>query len=498
MKRLIRNYNAVMLGLAIVFIIGHLACSEKPGESKEFSFQRAGIDIKQYDLRLDLYPTNQLQPEFETISGECTITFKNVGEKPIKHIPVLLYRLFEVKSVKDSDGRILPFTQNVVKIKEFPPVWQVSKADIVLASPIHAGESESICVAYGGCLYGYQEVFRYTKDHIGSDFILIRNDVFAYPVVSENNWKVYIAGSVNDTFDFNLYISVPKEYIVANGGHLIEKREEADRTMFNYKSQLPGWRIDVAAAKFDLIENDDRNLKVFYFANDKEGAERILAGMTKSLELYTQWFGRIKKKSQLTVMEIPEGYGGQAAVSSILLPAEAFSSKRTVRQIYHEVAHLWDVPPKEEMPSRWLSEGFASYCQALVLKEVQGKEEFDQALKGFRDRFRSQCERNERFRTTPISEYGEADLTGASYTKGAIAVYVLHEIVGDDGFKEIFRVFVDKYQEQGAKIKDFVYLAQEISKKDLKRFFDEWVYGVESSGLMLADITLEEIVRRYR
>ncbi len=98
----------------------------------------------------------------------------------------------------------------------------------------------------------------------------------------------------------------------------------------------------------------------------------------------------------------------------------------------------------------------------------------------------------------PISEYGEADLTGASYTKGAIAVYVLHEIVGDDSFKEIFRVFVDKYQEQGAKIKDFVYLAQEISKKDLKRLFDEWVYGVESSGLMLADITLEEIVRRYR
>ncbi|UCE21980.1 MAG: hypothetical protein JSV46_07155 [Candidatus Aminicenantes bacterium] len=169
-----------------------------------------------------------------------------------------------------------------------------------------------------------------------------------------------------------------------------------------------------------------------------------------------------------------------------------------MNQIYHEVAHLWDVPSLDEMPSRWLSEGFATYFTALVLQELESQERFIQTLEGIRSRFKSQCEDENKLAMTPIADYGKADLTGASYTKGALALYVLHEIVEDTEFKKIFRIYVERYQEKGATLEDFRKLVEEISNNDLKKYFDEWVYGAESSQLLLGELTLQEITHKYK
>ncbi|UCE21981.1 MAG: hypothetical protein JSV46_07160 [Candidatus Aminicenantes bacterium] len=288
----------------MLYILG--SC-DKP--SNKEALQKISVDVTHYNLILDLYPTKQLQPENETIQGKCTITFKNAGQTSLTSIPVLLYRLLEVKSVTDSQGQALPFTQKVMKIKDFSPVWQVTKAEIELSTPIPPGRDGSVTISYGGFIYGYQEVFRYTKDHIGTDFIMVREDVFAYPEILDNSWHSFIA-AVNDTFNFELRISVPKEYVVANGGWLVEKRDEGDRAVFSFKSQLPDWRIDVAAAKFDLLEDEAHNFRVYHFDKDKEGAERILAGMINSMDLYTRWVGKMGVERQVTVIETPEGYGG--------------------------------------------------------------------------------------------------------------------------------------------------------------------------------------------
>jgi len=495
MQKYMRNSRPFFWCLWVLFMFYSLGSCNKP--SNKEAHQQISVDVTHYNLILDLYPTNQLQPENETIQGKCTITFKNDGKTSLASIPVLLYRLLEVKSATNSQGQALPFTQKVVKIEDFSPVWQVNKAEIELSTPIPPGKDGSITISYGGFIYGYQEVFSYTKDHIGADFIMIREDVFAYPEIIDNSWNSFIA-AVNDTFDFELRVSVPKDYVVANGGWIIEKIEEDKRSVFLYKSQLPDWRIDVAAAKFNLLEDEARNFRVYHFDEDKEGAERILAGMIDSMDLYTKWIGKMGAKRQVTVIETPGGSGGQAAKTSILLPAESFSSHRDVSHIYHEVAHLWDVPSLDEMPSRWLSEGFANYFMALVLQELDSQERFVQTLEGLRRRFKSHCEYDKKLAATPISDYGRADLTGASYTKGALALYVLHEIVGDTDFKEIFRMYVERYQEKGAALEDFRDLAQEISNKDLKKYFNEWVFGIESSQLLLGELTLQEITQRYK
>ncbi len=63
---------------------------------------------------------------------------------------------------------------------------------------------------------------------------------------------------------------------------------------------------------------------------------------------------------------------------------------------------MWEVPSLDGQPSRWLSEGFANYFMALVLREMHGREKFTLNLEGFRNQFRSQCISDPQLSTTPI------------------------------------------------------------------------------------------------
>jgi hypothetical protein len=39
---------------------------------------------------------------------------------------------------------------------------------------------------------------------------------------------------------------------------------------------------------------------------------------------------------------------------------------------------------------------------------------------------------------------------------------------------------------------------EEISNTDLEKYFDEWVFGAESSPLLLGELTLQEITQKYK
>ena len=74
--------------------------------------------------------------------------------------------------------------------------------------------------------------------------------------------------------------------------------------------------MDIAIADYKLIERDGNT--VFYFPPDKEGAKRLLSAMEQSFGLYSAWFGSLKQYHGLSIIEVPQDYGGQSDVASIL------------------------------------------------------------------------------------------------------------------------------------------------------------------------------------
>src|ERR1019366_7081073 len=76
--------------------------------------------------------------------------------------------------------------------------------------------------------------------------------------------------------------------------------------------------------------------------------------------------------------------------------------------------------------------------------------------------------------------------------------YVLNQIVGDEKFNQIIRAFLAEFSDRPADFAEFQAVAERVSKRELSRFFKEWIVGAESSELLIGNASVQEIVERYR
>ncbi|MDH5715183.1 MAG: M1 family aminopeptidase, partial [Candidatus Aminicenantes bacterium] len=240
-------------------------------------------------------------------------------------------------------------------------------------------------------------------------------------------------------------------------------------------------------------------LRVFHFQEDKEGARMVLDAMRKTMELFTDWFGSLKDYQGFVVIEISEGFGSQTDVTCIIQTRSAFQSKEQLYKFYHEISHLWGVEARDPLPSRFESEGLAMFLQYLAQEKLEHKTgALEKGAQRLSESFRQECLKNPKCREVPVIDYGKEMLTDLSYSKGMILFYVLYNLVGEDEFFKIIGTFYQKYNQTGATTDNFVNHAREVSPIDLTKFFEEWVYGTESSEYIINEIPIEEIVKKYR
>ncbi|MFC1543556.1 M1 family aminopeptidase, partial [Candidatus Neomarinimicrobiota bacterium] len=197
-----------------------------------------------------------------------------------------------------------------------------------------------------------------------------------------------------------------------------------------------------------------------------------------------------------TVIEVPSGYGSQTDFTCILQESEAF--KGELHFLYHEVSHLWNPPSLDQNPSRFQSEGLACFLEYLLAERLDGKAgSLENGLALYREQFRAQCQRNPKFKDVPIAEYGAQDCTEASYTKGPLAFWLLYRLIGEQSFIDTYRRFYQEYGGKGATLEDFITTVKKVAGKDLQKFFDEWIYGTQSSDYLLGDMSLKQILELY-
>ncbi|MFQ6115193.1 MAG: M1 family aminopeptidase [bacterium] len=229
------------------------------------------------------------------------------------------------------------------------------------------------------------------------------------------------------------------------------------------------------------------------------GALRAIEIMNDSLDLFSQWFGPLHDYQGFCIIEIPEGWGSQADVTSIIQTAAAFKNPEQIYQLYHEVSHQWNVKLLDPAPSRFESEGLAMFLQYLVQEQLGNKRDaVKNAAERYCESFRKACKNNPKCKDVAVIDYGKENLTDLSYTKGMVLFYILYELTGDDQFKEIIGSFYRKYNTTGATSEDFVEHFKLLAKVDLTQFFDEWVYGIKSSEYIIKGVPVEDMVRIYK
>lgn len=433
----------------------------------------------------------------EQIKVNSEITVKNETGKTVSEVPFLLYRLLKVKSATNEKSVPLTFSQQTVTDADWQQ-FQINQVKVKLKNPLAPNGSTKIRLNYEGFIYGYPEVMAYVRESISEQYAFMRQETFSYPIIALANEKSRLA-SYNSIFTYDLRVIVPEGYIAATGGQLLKTETQNGSSVFTFKSKIPIGQIDIAVAKFVVTKDEPMKLTAFVLPGHEQGADNALEGAKNAITFYSKKFGEIENYQGYTVIEIPEDWGSQAPPLYILQTAAVFQDKKNLVEIYHEVAHSWNVKPKPEIQrTRYFDEAFAVFFAALARGEFEGKQTFFDEMESARKSFIKRTEKDRKNYETPISDYGKYEIGGLSYSKGAWSLYVLHQILGDETFSQAVQSFLKESSGKTADFKDFQRIFERVSKKDLSKFFAEWIYGNESSRLLVENVPIEKVAERYK
>lgn len=474
---------------AIIALISASALAGSAASASEVTYADRGLPFDTLDYRLQL----TVDYDNERLDGSCQITIVNSTGQPLRVVPVLLYRLMKVKSVSDHEGRPLDFRQRVVSFEDSPRL-QENFIEVEMKDPIGADEQRVISIDYGGYLLGRAEVWGYVKDRIDRDFTIIRDDSSAYPSVGYPS-RAANKPKIHQSFSYRAEITVPDDLMVANGGKLVGKRVDDGWATYTYESIQPSWRMDFAIADFHLEKIGEN--RVYCLREDAARGKIIMGALDSSLKLYSEWYGPRRHSVGLTVIEIPDGWGSQTDVTTIIQTAAAFKDDARLYELYHEATHLWNVTPTDAQPPRW-EEGLACFLQYLTVERLDGRQVLDDNLRRTVTRMQEIYAEHPDYTKISMADFGTEDLTDLSYSVGRLFFAVLFDLVGEDDFHRIIGTFYQTYVDTGASTETFLRHAQQHTEVDLGRLLDEWFNGTEYTRYILDGLTVEEIADTYR
>jgi len=139
----------------------------------------------------------------------------------------------------------------------------------------------------------------------------------------------------------------------------------------------------------------------------------------------------------------------------------------------HELAHHWwgDWVTVADWRDVWLSEGFATYSEAIYAEHLGGTGAYHAYVNDdLMDYYLGSGE--------TFSIYDPEFFWGATvYEKGGSVLHMLRHVVGDTTFFDILRAWGESFGYSNAVTTDFVAVAEAEAGFELDWFFDEWVFG---------------------
>jgi hypothetical protein len=148
--------------------------------------------------------------------------------------------------------------------------------------------------------------------------------------------------------------------------------------------------------------------------------------------------------------------------------------------IAHELAHQWfgQAVGWKNYHEQWLSEGIAQYLAALYAREKRGEPAFREILRQFRKWAIDDSDQGPIYLGYRLGHIkGESRVFRALlYNKGAGVLHMMRRLIGDEAFSAGLKKFYADNRFKKASTDDLRRAMETASGKDLKRFFERWIY----------------------
>ena len=427
------------------------------------------------------------------LSGAMSLELENWTATPASGVSILLHRLMEASQVRDGDGKALPFTQDVLRLRD-NQMRQVTQIVVKFPRPIPPGARTTLRIDYAGYLTPYTEIgWLYVKDHVDTTFTIIRTDALAFPSIGGLSRAANRRRPITD-FTYDASVRVPSKYLVATGGAVTRTPHEDGTTTWRYVSGSASSVLNIAIAPFDTASMG--GIRVFYFPADSSGARRLLTNSQTAFQMMTQWFGPLHAAANVTITEIPDGFGSQAdLVGGIIQQAAAFRNASRLGEVYHELTHLWNVVDTDFPSPRWY-EGLATFLEDLLRERIDGWTGRAASDSTFIAWMNKTIASDSSLRVVPMIDYGKRDMTGRSYTTGNLMFAALYTLVGEEEFNRVVGGFYQKFP-NGGTTADFVVFAKRTASRDLTVFFDDWMLTTRWTQVLAGAKSVGDLAAHY-
>ncbi len=451
--------------------------SEKEQENKQVDYEKSYKQYEhlvqprfyKYDYAIDLMPNER------SMKASIDAWARNISSQPITELH------FTMPQIPDSVN--ISIKGSTLKLKDSRLDYRI----YTLANPLQPNDSVQIRFDVSRITRGFENEVSFTQLTQNGTFFNNSNIVpsfgydknyeisdknkriklklpvrFRMPKLNENDLATRANTYINhdaDWVEVNTTISTTPDQIAIAPGSLVKSWEADGKRYFNYKLDQKSLDFySFISAKYEVARKkwNGIDLEVYYIKAHEYNVPNMLKSLEKSLEYYTQNFGKYYHK-QCRIIEFPRYASFAQAFPGTMPYSEGIGFITDLRkvttddidQVYYVVAHemghqYWahQLCGANMQGSEMMSEGFAQYSALMVMEKEYGKDKMKKFLKYEMDGYlRGRSSEFEAERPLMKSE----SQSYIHYQKASVIMYYLKEMIGEDKVNGALRTMIDSF-----------------------------------------------------
>jgi len=298
---------------------------------------------------------------------------------------------------------------------------------------------------------------------------------------------------VNNNFiTLDMIVSTESNQTVIGVGELTKQWKEKNRNVFQFKTAAIPFRFAISSANYVVKKETykGKSFEVYYHPTHAENVIHLIENAKITMDYCEANFGKYPFKTIrfAEVSSFTQGFNATAYPTTIFMTENmafhcnilADKQQDVINELAgHELAHLWwgnsQIDPDEREGDVMLTETLAMYTELMLLKKMYGKKKADESVKMHQDIFES--EKGFSGDTPLIKVTGEK--THISYSKGAVAMYKLSELIGEDRVNMALRNFISQHKYPNPKpistdfLEEIYKVANPKFHKKIKKLFEK-------------------------
>ncbi|HDZ41437.1 MAG TPA: M1 family peptidase [Bacteroidetes bacterium] len=433
------------------------------------SFPLAGTDKYPVNSSIDVVHyefTIYLSDSYNIIRGEARLSINHTGSTN----KIIL----DFVDLND-DGKGM--NVETVRLDDAPVDWEHrdDRLQIDLKRVKTGGETSNLYISYYG---------------IPADGLIISSNRHGDRTFFSDNWPdrarnwIPCVDHPSDKAFVDFIVHAPEKYKVVSNGYLYEEStlpEGIKLTHWKEEISIPTKVMVIGVAKFAVRmagKIGETKIWTYVFPEDRKAGFSDYSVAPESFKWYSEKIGPYAYE-KLANVQSKTIFGGMENAGCIFYSESSVSGQGMAeRLIAHEIAHQWfgNSVTEKDWHHIWLSEGFATYMTALY----QGSREGETRLRAVMDMARQRVIAADKRRQSPVIDTTIFDfmklLNTNSYQKGSWVLHMLKNELGDDLFWTGIQTYYARYRNRNALTSDFVETMEDVSGRDLRGFFDQWLY----------------------